>query len=399
MASCISVRPNIMKTFVTFCFLFSCVLMKAQKSDFHPNMSDNGLLKMTHDYFVSNNLSNASCYSYKIDKSGKLTGDSIILYDQKFDKQNLKLSGFNCKESWKSEKNTESTWFKFESHYNNKGNKIRYYQESIGSDKKMVLDKLTKKSEMLYEYDSNDNLVKRVTKEYAFRPEMSSNKIDSIWLETVFLDIDEHEFATNGELAKRYHTVDTLKYVHNGNPVNKYCYNCRPRYLMIEWFYDNNGLEIEWDFYRAAGFKNVKRNLFYNSDKKIVKSIDSSGFNSIVGQPVCESITTYEYSDTGYTKTEVSVTQGAWGTGIPKLVKYYNLDNDLIMECQYDESNNSSCKRIVHRKKDNKITEIQTVDDKGNLHTVFYQYKGQLLMEHKETYNGTLSLLIRYFYE
>lgn len=398
-----------MKTLKIIILLLSTSFVFGQRSNTIINTGTNEFQQFSRQDFIDKNLTKVSAYSYTINKKGKVKKDSLLLYRQQFDITLNRLFGLNCSRVYQSHGPSFLTWDEFETYFNNSGQVTKEISKPKNIEKKVEYGSTNYNivtDETDYEYDEMQREVKRTYKRIDHDYSISKYTKDTFHLHTIVRpEIDEYYYNSNNQKIKWFHTVDSTKYLRteNYNPDKDSnavsCYSCHSKYLNVEWIYNTDQTLAEWISYTRDNLIHTKRNYFYDEQQRLIKQIDSAGWYFKTIKPYWESITTFQYSDTGKIVTKINNSKERFVSSTPKIVSYYNNDDKLIKECSFSDTS-ESCIQYIFVFDKNRIIREKIIFENGMIgSTEFYYNDKGLFKEERTLSNGNLITLIKYFYE
>ncbi|RST25389.1 hypothetical protein [Chryseobacterium lacus] len=398
-----------MKTVNIIIFLLTTNFVFGQRSNTIFNTGTNEFQQFSRQDFVDNKLTKVSAYSYSINKKGKLTKDSLLLYKQQFDITQNRLFGLNSSRVYQSHGPSFLTWYEFETYYNDSGQVIKEISKPKNIEKKVEYGSTNYNiitDETDYEYDEQQKEVKRTYKRIDHYYSISKYTKDTFHLHTIYRPkIDEYFYNSDNQKIKWFHTVDSTKYLRtesynpdkDSNSVR--CSYCHSKYLNVEWKYNSDKKLVEWISYTSENLIHTKRNYFYDDQQRLIKQIDSAGWYFTTVKPYWESTTTFQYSDIGRIVTKINNTKERFVSSTPKIVSYFDTNDKLIKQCTFSDTV-ESCTQYIYVYDKNKIIKEEIIFDNGTISSteLSYNIKG-LLSEERTFRNGNLTTLIRYYYE
>ena len=385
-----------MKTVIMILLLLTANFVFGQRANTIFSIGATELQPFSRQDFIDNNLTKVSAYSYSINKKGKLQKDSLLLYRQQFDITQNKLYGLNSM----SELHRPSflTWYEFETYYNANGQVMKEVRKpkdiktEYGSTEYNVVTFETE-----YEYDDQQREIKKTNKVIEHSYFTSKYTKDTFHLHIIKNPkIDEYVYNSDNQKIKRFHTVDSTRYLRtkssnpdkDSNTVS--CSYCHSRYLNVEWKYNADGKLTEWISYTMENLIHTKQYYFYDEQQRLIKQIDSTGWYLSTTEPYWKSTTTIQYSDTGRIVTKIDNTE--------KTVSYFDTNDKLVKECTFYNTGKNPCTQFVYDK--NKLIREQTFFGNGSDGTTECYYNTKELLSEERTYrNGKLTAVIRYYYE
>ncbi len=399
-----------MKTLSIIPLLLMASLVFGQRSNTAFDMDANDLHRFSRQDFIENNLTEIAAYSYYVNKKGKLKNDSLLLYRQQFDLAKNKLFGLNVSTVYQSHGPSFLTWDEYETYFNNNGQVVKDISRPKDIEKK-VEDGFTgykiMTNEIEYEYDNLNREIKQICKRIDQSYSISNGTKDTLlYLHSIYSPrIDEYIYNSDNQKIKWYHTVDSTRYLKtksynpDKDPNAVRCAYCDSKYLHAEWKYDSDKKLIESVSYTTENRIHTKRNYFYDTQQRLVRQIDSTGWYITTIKPYCELITTFDYSDTGKIVTKISNTGERSASSIPKIVSYYDTEDRLIKRC-YNDEKTEDCTTHSFFYDNKKLIKEETTLSNGDVLLTEYDYNQRgLLKEERIRRNQKLTRLIRYYYK
>ncbi len=273
--------------------------------------------------------------------------------------------------------------------------------------------------EVKYKYDSDGNLSERsvflpdsafyssrTTYKYDSEKRLVSELIEKIYnKKTITADVNQYVYDSHGNLCKWIFGKTGAKiiinytYGSNAEVVKKECTINGENRKIYNYYYDTHGILIRKKCTDAVtGFSECEKEIFYNSDGNVTKTI-STDHNNI------QTFTELYYSDGNPVKTVTSYSDTESkrefnyeydSRGRKTVHKYINPYNELLTtQFIYDEFGNEVFSFVFDEK--SRLTEINISDIK----TEIFQYsldKDQLI-KHKISYYNKPQQVITYYYD
>lgn len=395
-----------LKLKTTIILLLTSNLLFGQMSNTIFSLGGNEFQSLTYQEFIKNNIKKVEAYSYKIKKSGKVSKDSLLLYRQEFDKDSNKIFGVNCNRVYQSHGPTYLTWYSFQTFYNSKGLVIKDIDSPMDIERKKEYGSLQYdiyQNVSTYKYDSLGNQTYESNQHFDDYISISKYTKDTFQLHSVQAKIYETYYNDKGQKISRYYTSDSTRYL----PTKSYkvdsnsvkCSYCHSRCLNGDYVYDESGNIKIWTWYTTENKIHSKKYYYYDSSKRLIKQVDSTGWYFTTTLPYWESTTTYEYSDTGKIVTKIYNSQDKFGVNSNRNVTHYDTNGMIKSECSITDST-QSCTKYLYTYDNNKLTSEIFIDTNNEkIETCFlYNLRG-LLIEKKVIYQNKITQLTRYFYE
>ncbi len=354
-------------------------------------------------------ITNVKAYEYKVKKSGKVKRDSTLLYDQTYDDVKHTVSGRNYSESfmigYNDKVSSERHYHRFINKYNCNGKLI--YQSirpltNISREKSSEFD--LNNTEIFNEFDNNDNLTTEETRYTKADYTLAYKGKDTIYSSVSTNSSFYYYSYENNKCIADYIYKDSTKTTYTSNFIDKtleqksYCYGCHTKYKNVERKYDTKNLNFLETTYTREGEIHTKRYYFYDDNARIVKEIDSTGWYLNKTEPYKKSETTYTYTNQGRTKTKIDYKTTF--SSYKKTVIIYNAEDNILSECTTRDDSTENCEYTQYIYNNNLISEIIQTDCNGKKVISYFKYNGSgLRTEERDTFEGKIYKLVRYFYE
>ena len=367
--------------------------------------SDN-LNEIDLEKFKLNNFKKLKVYNFKISKRGKAKKDSLLIKEIQFDARQNILRGMDFNLGIQSHSGVNFTWYKYENHYDQDGKIVKEISKFFERFKKKRIKKNNYKStgynEINHVYNKKGVLITKIDKS------ISEDRFEGI--KKVFQSFNiksriyeyEYELVNRFLIEKEYITKDSTKYYDsknfNSNPNSVKCNYCREKYLSSIKEYDENMNLISWTTFTKDQDMHTKHIYEYNSDNKILRQIDSTGWYLGSIKPYLESYSEYLYKDS---ITEIRKTYPiSWNNSTPNFeTKILDRNDVLIKECS---SGNSleKCTEYTYYTEKGKITNQVSELQSGVISSrkIKYNSKGDISEESRFVDNKLVSR-IKYYYE
>jgi len=359
--------------------------------------------------FIDYNLTKVTAYSYTINKKGKVKKDSLLLYSQHFDIKQNRHFGLNYSRNYQSHGPSFLTWYEFETYYNDSGQVIKEISTPKNIDKKVEFGSINYNiitDETVYEYDELQREVKSIYNKIDHYYSISKHTKDTFHLHTILEPkIDEYFYNSNNQKTQRFHTVDSTKSLRtesynpdkDSNAVR--CSYCHSRYLNSEWKYNSEQKLEEWITFTSESLIHTKRKYFYDDQQRLIKQIDSTGWYFTNIKPYWESTTTFQYTDTGRIVTKINNTKERFASSTPKIVTYFDSNDNLIKRCRFSGIS-ESCTQYIFVYDKNKMIREEIIFNDGTISSTNYLYNNSGRLREEQVFEyGKLTNIIRYYYE
>ncbi|OIQ15790.1 MAG: hypothetical protein BM557_10830 [Flavobacterium sp. MedPE-SWcel] len=348
------------------------------------------------------NITKVKEYSYKLRRNGKVK-DSTLISKQEYDTLNKRIFGMKYLYMIQSHGPSYLKFYNYEEIYNQTGKLIKRKERPINPENKKTsrhfIESNYYSQEDLYEYDKNGNCIKETANNIYNSHEINKKTKDTLssYITTTPTII---ELAyENNKLITQYITKDCATIIFTNNyfekkevDKNKSCHDYDPKYLNIEYIYNEKDLIEKSISYTKNGTVDTKKYFYYDNKLRIVKEIDSTGSYTI--KPYIKSITTYEYNKHDSTMTKINVANKF--SSESSIIEIRDIRNRITKYCNTSEGH-KYCISHIYENNRLKTDIFEDGDSKSFTH---YSYNKQgLLYEKKTIYNKKTTQLTRYYYE
>lgn len=389
-----------MKNFTFYILTFLTTLVFAQKPT---------ELNWTYNDFIENDVNKVSKYSIPLRKNGKIKRrDSTLLLTKEIDLDNNTVFGINSSLVIITHVGSHLTWNRFKNYYNENGLILKETSSPLETEKKKefgFIEYEESVGETIYEYDINHNLKRKeyltINNHYSiYKESKDTTHLKSIYRPQIY----EYVYNSNNQELKQFHIVDSTRYLKTKsyNPENKSdavtCSYCHPKYLNIEWKYDQEKRLVEWISYTRENELHTKRYYYYDNENRIKKQIDSTGWY-VYGKPIWKSTKNYEYSLGKTTETINNNTESNFGAYYKQEITVLDSDKNVIRECKI-ANDLKECSDYSYKWENGKLIERTETKTNGQIIKQKFEYNYRNLITEKSEYrNGNRTELIRYYYE
>ena len=389
-----------MKNFTFYIFTFFTTLVFAQKpTELNWNYND----------FINNDVNKVSKYSIPLRKNGKVKKrDSTLLFAKQIDLKNKTVFGIESSLVVVTHVGTHLTWIKFKDYYTDNGLILKETNSPLEIEKTKefgFIEYEESVGETTYEYDINQNLKRKVYRTINNHYSIYKESKDTTHLKSIYRpQIYEYVYNSNNQKLKQFHLVDSTRYLKTKsyNPENKAdavtCSYCHPKYLNIEWKYDEEKRLVEWTSYTRENKLHTKRYYYYDNENRIKKQIDSTGWY-VYNSPIWESTKTYEYDLDKTTETVNNNTESRIGGYFEQEITVLDANKNVIRNnkiAKYPKENFE----YLYEWKNGKLIESTETKSNGEIIKQKFEYNNRNLITEKSEYrNGKRTELIKYYYE
>lgn len=398
--------------FYTVKILYSGIISLLTLPGYAQNLNDidindqTGYIKWGFADFANTNISNVVAYTFTISKSGRPKKDSILLFSTAFNRDSNIISGIKPFYLIVTHGKSHLEWEKFSDTYDKNGVILKEVLEPLYIRKEKnsaAIDYHINKLETIYEYDDKKKLIRLIYKDIDHYHSISKYTRDTFQLKSFHQKIYDYKYNSKGLQVKSYYTDDSTRYMPvDGNDKISYsaeCFSCGRRYLNSESEYFENGKLKMLIWYTREGKVHSKKYYYYDSSLRLSKEVDSAGWYFETLPPYLESVSIYQYADSGKVVTTSYNTEARFGNLYSKSVKAYNNKDILLSECLYMDSV-SVCTNNSYRVESGRILSTVSIDGNNGRSETFYAYNQQgLCSEMKKTYNSRMISFTRYYYK
>ena len=389
-----------MKNFIFYIFTFFTTLVFAQKPT---------ELNWTYNDFIENDVNKVSKYSIPLRKNGKVKKrDSTLLFSKEVDIDNKTVFGIKSNLVVVTHVGTHLTWNKFKDYYKENGLILKSTSSPLEIEKTKEFGIVEYKEsfvETIYEYDLNENLKRKEYRTTNNHYSINKSSKDTFHLKSIDRPkIYEYVYNSDNQKVKQYQKIDSTRYLKTKsyNPENKEdavtCNYCRSKYLNAEWKYDKEKRLVEYAYYTRENKLHTKSYYFYDSENRLKKQIDSTGWY-VYGKPIWESTKTYEYGLNETTEIVINNTESRIGKYYNKEITVFDYDKNIIKECKTTNVL-TECSEYLYKWENRKIIERAEIKPNGQIINQTFEYDNRNLLTKKSEYqNGKRTELIKYYYE
>ncbi len=354
--------------------------------------------------FKKHGVTKTKEYSYELKRNGKVK-DSTLMCTQEYDSLRNRVFGMEYYQIFGSHTPSKTEFYNYERIYNQDEKLTKETHESISPKNKKSygsIDSEYNNREILSEYNKKGDIIKEISNEISISYSVDKKTKDTLSYHKYIKPKIMELIYKEDKLILQYNTVDSTKHISKHNFFNTketiedttYCYYCHPRHKSQEKHYSKNGLLKQYISYTYDNEIHTKIYFYYDEKQRITKEVDSTGWFHTTIKPYLESITTYEYNESGKTVTKVRIANEF--SSSTSTIEKYDLKNRVIESCYISEDYKSCISYIYENDK------LKTVinSDKESEYFIHFLYNEQgLLIEEKKIHNNKTKSLTRYYYE